>query len=126
MNQAYLRPTPVGALRCGDIVAVRGDHLVALGIAMPAATHLWGCFVLVVSRVSYEYRGQTHTVSLTLTTRSRLFADCSSSDSAIKRGWSTIELPQLASETCFDLVQSAPRKRRATPTPSIVSALTNV
>lgn len=122
-----MRPTPVGALRCGDVITVRGDHLVALGVAMPAATHLWGCFVLVVSRVSYEYRGQAHTVNLALTTRSRLFADCSNSDSAIERGWSTIELTQLDSDTCFDLIQSAPRKRRATPsTPSIASALTTV
>ncbi len=120
-KKSFLRPTAVGELRSGDMVAIEGRQLTAWGIEMLPSAYLWALSHFEVIKVMNCYLGDEHTVQLRLRTRSSAVAG------ERQRGWYELELNKLDPTAEIEMIKAVPRLRRRSPTPSAsASALTTV
>lgn len=106
--KSYLRPTAVGKLRSGDMVACEGRQLAAWGIETPTQAHLWAMCHFEILEVTHCFWGEERTTSLRLRTRSKLVAG------ERQRGWLELRLQELDPSTVVDMFKPSPRPRRRT------------
>lgn len=105
-KKSFLRPTAVGELRSGDMVAIDGCQLTAWGIDMLASAQLWALYHFEVLKVMHCYLGDDRTTSLCLRTRS------SAVTGERHQGWLVFELQRLEPKTTIEMIKPTARPLR--------------
>lgn len=105
-KKSFLRPTAVGELRSGDMVAIEGRQLTAWGIDMLASAQLWALYHFEVLKVMHCYLGDDRTTSLCLRTRS------SAVTGERHQGWLVFELQRLEPKATIEMIKPTARPLR--------------